>query len=81
MPDRNDARTRHAVVQVRARLLDRVAVVDDLDTARALVDQLPEVTAVTREGDVLAAHVAAGGDPAAAASAADASYAFFTGQS
>ncbi|MDN4172828.1 chromosome segregation protein SMC [Nocardioides sp. SOB77] len=43
------------------RLLDRVAVVDDLDTARALVEQLPEVTAVTREGDVLALHAAAGG--------------------
>ncbi|MBC9735082.1 chromosome segregation protein SMC, partial [Nocardioides marmotae] len=44
-----------------ARLLDRVAVVDDLDAARALVDQLPEVTAVTRDGDVLATYAAAGG--------------------
>ncbi|WKN49906.1 chromosome segregation protein SMC [Nocardioides sp. Arc9.136] len=44
-----------------SRLLDRVAVVDDLDTARYLVGDLPDLTAVTREGDVLAAHFAAGG--------------------
>lgn len=43
------------------RLLDRVAVVDDLDAARALVRDLPDVTAVTREGDVLGAHYASGG--------------------
>ncbi|GAB6983874.1 chromosome segregation protein SMC [Nocardioides pyridinolyticus] len=43
------------------RLLDRIAVVDDLDAARALVRDLPEVTAVTREGDVLGAHFASGG--------------------
>jgi chromosome segregation protein len=43
------------------RLLDRVAVVDDLDAARALVRDLPAVTAVTREGDVLGAHYASGG--------------------
>ncbi|GAA1163460.1 chromosome segregation protein SMC [Nocardioides aquiterrae] len=43
------------------RLLDRVAVVDDLDAARALVRDLPEVTAVTREGDVLGVHYASGG--------------------
>lgn len=44
-----------------ARLLDRVAVVDDLAAARDLVAALPDVTAVTRDGDLLAAHVAAGG--------------------
>lgn len=44
-----------------ARLLDRVAVVDDLAAARELVAALPDVTAVTRDGDLLAAHVAAGG--------------------
>ncbi|WP_121252261.1 chromosome segregation protein SMC [Nocardioides ferulae] len=44
-----------------ARVLDRVAVVDDLAAARALLADLPEVTAVTRAGDVLGAHVAAGG--------------------
>ncbi len=44
-----------------ARLLERVAVVDDLDAARALVASEPSVTAVTREGDVLGAHFADGG--------------------
>lgn len=43
------------------RLLDRVALVDDLDAARALVRDLPDLTAVTREGDVLGAHYASGG--------------------
>ncbi len=44
-----------------SRLLHRIAVVDDLEAARRLVAELPEVTAVTREGDVLGAHFAAGG--------------------
>jgi chromosome segregation protein len=44
-----------------ARLLHKVAVVDDLAAARALVAELPDVTAVTREGDVLGAHFASGG--------------------
>ena len=43
------------------RLLHKVAVVDDLAAARALVAELPDVTAVTREGDVLGAFSAAGG--------------------
>lgn len=43
------------------RLLDRIAVVDDLDAGRALVRDLPDATAVTREGDVLGAHFASGG--------------------
>lgn len=43
------------------RLLFKVAVVEDLDAARALVADLADVTAVTREGDVLGAHFAAGG--------------------
>ena len=43
------------------RMLFKVAVVDDLDAARGLVAGLPDVTAVTREGDVLGAHFAAGG--------------------
>ena len=38
-----------------ARLLHKVAVVDDLAAARSLVADLPDVTAVTREGDVLGA--------------------------
>jgi chromosome segregation protein len=43
------------------RLLLKTAVVSDLDAARALVADLPEVTAVTRDGDVYAAHFASGG--------------------
>ncbi|WP_395658368.1 chromosome segregation protein SMC [Nocardioides sp.] len=43
------------------RLLDRVAVVDGMDDAQALVRSRPDVTAVTREGDVLGLHYAAGG--------------------
>ena len=43
------------------RLLHKVAVVDDLTVARGLVDNLPDVVAVTREGDLLGAHFAAGG--------------------
>ncbi|HEX5087697.1 MAG TPA: chromosome segregation protein SMC [Nocardioides sp.] len=43
------------------RLLDRVAVVDDLAAARALVRDDPSLTAVTCDGDLLGAHVAAGG--------------------
>jgi len=43
------------------RLLFKVAVVDDLAAAQGLVADLPDVTAVTREGDVLGAHFAAGG--------------------
>ncbi len=44
-----------------SRLLFKVAVVDDLDDARSLVSELPDVTAVTREGDLLGAHFASGG--------------------
>jgi chromosome segregation protein len=43
------------------RLLFKVAVVDDLDAARALVVELPDLTAVTREGDVFGSHFASGG--------------------
>jgi chromosome segregation protein len=43
------------------RALHRAAVVDDLDAARRLVQEHPGVTAVTREGDVLGPHFAAGG--------------------
>jgi chromosome segregation protein len=38
-----------------------VAVVDDLDGARSLVADAPDVTAVTLDGDLLGAHFAAGG--------------------
>ena len=44
-----------------ARLLFKVAVVADLDAARRLVAELPDVTAVTRDGDVLGTHFAHGG--------------------
>jgi chromosome segregation protein len=44
-----------------ARLLFKTAVVTDLDAARALVSRLPDVTAVTREGDVYGAHFVSGG--------------------
>ncbi|HEX4473073.1 MAG TPA: chromosome segregation protein SMC [Nocardioides sp.] len=44
-----------------ARLLARTAVVGDLAAARTLVATLPEVTAVTREGDVYGAHFVSGG--------------------
>lgn len=43
------------------RALQRVAVVNSLDQARAFVREHPEVTAVTRDGDVLGAHWAVGG--------------------
>ncbi|MDN5570653.1 MAG: AAA family ATPase, partial [Propionibacteriaceae bacterium] len=45
-------------------LLRKVAVVADLDAARELVAQLPDVTAVTRDGDLLSAWYAAGGSSA-----------------
>ncbi|WP_405019333.1 chromosome segregation protein SMC [Kitasatospora sp. NBC_00070] len=44
-----------------AALLARTVVVDGLDEARQLVQSRPEVTAVTRDGDVLAAGYAQGG--------------------
>ncbi|NGN92576.1 chromosome segregation protein SMC [Nocardioides sp. KC13] len=44
-----------------ARLLDKVAVVDDLAAAQALVAAEPQITAVTREGDLIGAHFASGG--------------------
>lgn len=44
-----------------ARLLFKVAVVDDLDAARVLVAEAPDLTAVTREGDLIGPHFASGG--------------------
>jgi len=43
------------------RLLHKVVVVDDLATARTLVAEAPDLTAVTRDGDLLGAHFASGG--------------------
>ncbi|MGV9779857.1 chromosome segregation protein SMC, partial [Streptosporangium sp. NPDC003464] len=44
-----------------AHLLGGVLVVDDLATARKVVDQRPELRAVTRSGDLLGAYAARGG--------------------
>lgn len=46
------------------RLLHKTAVVDDLPAARSLVSDYPDVVAVTRDGDLLGAHFAAGGSNA-----------------
>jgi chromosome segregation protein len=46
------------------RVLRKVAVVADLAAAQTLVASLPDVVAVTRDGDVLSAHFAAGGSSA-----------------
>ncbi len=43
------------------RVLFKIAVVDGLAEARDLVRALPDVTAVSREGDLLGAHFASGG--------------------
>lgn len=47
------------------RALDRVAVVDDLDCAHRLVTALPEVRAVTAEGDLVGVDWAVGGSASA----------------
>ena len=46
------------------RLLHKTVVVDDLPAARRLVADLADVVAVTRDGDLLGAHFAAGGSNA-----------------
>ena len=46
------------------RLLADVVVVDDLDQARSVVAARPELTAVTRDGDVVGSHLVAGGSSA-----------------
>ncbi len=43
------------------KLLFKTVIVDDLDAARSLVADLPDVVAVTRDGDLVGAHFAAGG--------------------
>ncbi|MCW2779600.1 MAG: condensin subunit Smc [Marmoricola sp.] len=48
-----------------SRLLFKIAVVDDLKAAKALVAGAPDVTAVTLDGDILGAHFAAGGSSSA----------------
>nr|WP_300146498.1 chromosome segregation protein SMC [Propionicimonas sp.] len=46
------------------RLLFKVAVVEDVDAGRRLVAELPDVTAVTKDGDLLSSWFAAGGSSA-----------------
>ncbi|WP_216217573.1 chromosome segregation protein SMC [Amycolatopsis aidingensis] len=46
------------------RALDRVAVVEDLEAARNLVGLYPEISTVTKDGDVFGAHWAVGGSAA-----------------
>ncbi len=46
------------------RLLVDVVVVDGLDQARSVVAARPELTAVTRDGDVVGSHLVAGGSSA-----------------
>ena len=48
-----------------SRLLFKTVVVDGLEEARELVAELPDVVAVTREGDLLGAHFASGGSTTA----------------
>ncbi|WP_110238863.1 chromosome segregation protein SMC [Nocardioides gilvus] len=50
-----------ALESALTRLLERVALVPDLDTARAVVAELTDVVAVTAAGDVIGAHFASGG--------------------
>ncbi|MDQ1663679.1 MAG: chromosome segregation protein, partial [Blastococcus sp.] len=50
-----------SLVPALSRLLYKTAVVDDLLAARALVSDLPDVVAVTREGDVVGGWFAVGG--------------------
>ena len=45
--------------------LFKIAVVEELVAAKELVDELPDVTAVTRDGDLLGAHFASGGSSTA----------------
>lgn len=47
-----------------SRLLFKVAVVDDVAAARSLVADLPDVTAVTRDGDLVGSHFVSGGSSA-----------------
>ncbi|HEY6686591.1 MAG TPA: chromosome segregation protein SMC, partial [Propionibacteriaceae bacterium] len=46
------------------RLLRKAALVESLAAARNLIATLPDVVAITRDGDVLSAHFAAGGSSA-----------------
>ncbi|GLW74192.1 chromosome partition protein Smc [Kitasatospora phosalacinea] len=54
-----------AVAAAARRLLERTAVVEDLDAARRLTAAHPQWSAVTRDGDLLSAALAHGGSPGA----------------
>ncbi|MFE1319924.1 chromosome segregation protein SMC [Kitasatospora phosalacinea] len=54
-----------AVAAAARRLLERTAVVEDLDAARKLTAAQPGWNAVTRDGDLLSATLAHGGSPGA----------------
>ncbi|SDI85741.1 condensin subunit Smc [Actinokineospora alba] len=54
-------RAPEALLPAVHRALDKLAVVDGLPAAQALVTEYPELRAVTPEGDVLGAHWAVGG--------------------
>ncbi len=54
-----------SIASAVALLLDGVLIVDDLAAAQAVVAEHPELTAVTRDGDVLGAARASGGSGAA----------------
>jgi chromosome segregation protein len=47
-----------------ARLLHKTAIVEDIHSARSLVDGYPDIVAVTRAGDVIGAYLVAGGSSA-----------------
>ena len=55
----------YALRSTLRRLLYKVAVVDDLDAARMLIRDLPDLVAVTRDGDLLGTHFASGGSSSA----------------
>ena len=50
-----------AITNALRRVLFKVAVVENVASARSLVAEMPDITAVTRDGDVLSAHFARGG--------------------
>ena len=52
------------IARAIGRLLRKVVVVPDLPAARSLVERLPDLSAVTSDGDVLSTHFAAGGSSA-----------------
>jgi chromosome segregation protein len=54
----------HQLTPAVNRLLRKVALVDNLPAARSLISAMPDLVAVTRDGDVLSPHFAAGGSSA-----------------